>query len=66
MFNVKEIKENKENITVGNGKSKMATKIGSMNYQVIQIDGSGININLHEVKIIPKLWVILFSINKFL
>jgi hypothetical protein len=42
MFNVEEIKNS---ITVGNIKSIMVTKVGSMKCQVIQLDGSGLDID---------------------
>jgi hypothetical protein len=63
MFNVEEIKVS---ITVGNDKSMMATKVGRMKWQVIQLDGSELDIILHEVKFVPELWINLFSINKAL
>jgi hypothetical protein len=50
MFNVEEIKVS---ITVGNDKSMMATKVGRMKLQVIQLDCSGLDITLHEVKFVP-------------
>jgi hypothetical protein len=53
LFNVEEIKEI---IMVGNGKSVTATKVGSLKCRVIQLDGSGLDITLHEVKFFPKLW----------
>jgi hypothetical protein len=55
-----------ESITVGNGKSMTATKVGSLKCRVIQVDGSELDITLHEVKYVPELWVNLFSINKAL
>jgi hypothetical protein len=61
MFNAEGIKES---ITLGNGKSMMATLVGSLKRLVIQLDGSGLDITLHEVNFVPKLWVDLFSINK--
>jgi hypothetical protein len=51
---------------VGNGKSMTATKVGSLKCCIIQVDGSGLEITLHEVKYVPELWVNLFSINKAL
>jgi hypothetical protein len=54
LFNVEDIKEI---ITVGNGKSMTATKVGSLKYQVIQFDGSGIDMTLYKFKIVHKLWV---------
>jgi hypothetical protein len=35
----------------------MATKVGSLKFQVIQINGSGLDHNIHEAKFIPKSWV---------
>jgi hypothetical protein len=49
---------------VGNGKSMTATKVGSLKCFIIQVDGSGLEITLHEVKYVPELRVNLFSINK--
>jgi hypothetical protein len=63
LFNVREIKQC---ITVGNGKSMLATEVGSLKCQDIQLDGSGLDITLREVKLAPKLWINLFSINKSL
>ena len=59
MFNVKEISE-------GNGDVKIATKVESLKFKVIQVDGSGIDITLHKVKYVPDLWENLFSINQAL
>jgi hypothetical protein len=56
----------KENMTVGNGKSMMSTKVESLKRQVIQVDGSGLDITLHEVRFVPKLWFDFFSVNKAL
>jgi hypothetical protein len=59
--------ENKnESITVDNGKSMMTTMVGRLQCCVIQVDGSDLDITLHEVKYVPELWVNLFSINKLL
>ena len=63
LFNIEEINES---ITVGNGKSMTATKVGSLKCRIIQVDGSGLEITLNEVKYVPELWVNLFSINKAL
>jgi hypothetical protein len=54
MLNFEQIKES---IMIGNGKSMMATKVGILKCQIIQLD---------EVKFVPELWVNLFSINKVL
>jgi hypothetical protein len=54
----------KETITVGTSKNTMTTNVESMKYRVIQLDGSGLDITLHELKFVPELWVSLFSIKK--
>jgi hypothetical protein len=51
---------------VGNGKSMMATKDGSLKCCVIQVDGSELVITLHKVKYVSELWVNLFGISKAL
>jgi hypothetical protein len=61
LFNIEEINER---ITVSNGKSMTATKVGSLKYHIIQVDGSGLEITQNEVKYDPELWVNLLSINK--
>jgi hypothetical protein len=63
LFNIEEINES---ITVGTGKSMMANKVGSLKCRMIQVDGSGLEIALNEVKYVPELWVNLCSINKAL
>jgi hypothetical protein len=63
MFNVEEIKES---ITVGKGKSMVTTKVGSLQWRIIQFDGSGLDINLHEVNFITGLWINFLSSNKAL
>jgi hypothetical protein len=61
MFNICEIDEK---ITVGNGNSMTATKVGSLKRRVIQLDGSVLNITINKDKFVPKLCANLFSINK--
>jgi hypothetical protein len=51
-------------MTLDKGKSATANKLRSLKCWVVQVDGSGLDINLHEVKFIPKLWVNLITINK--
>ena len=51
---------------MGNCKSMMTTRVGSLKCKVIKADGSGLDINLREVKYVPELWVNLFSIKKSL
>ena len=63
LFDTREINEE---ITIGNGKSMIAAKVGSLKCKIIQVDGSSLDVTLHEVKYVPELWVNLFSINKAL
>ena len=63
LFDTRDINEE---ITIGNGKSMIAAKVGSLKCKVIQVDGSSLDVTLHEVKYVPELWVNLFSINKAL
>jgi hypothetical protein len=63
LFKVERINES---ITVGNGKSMTATKVGSLKCRVIQVDGLELDITLYKAKYAPELWVNLFSINKAL
>jgi hypothetical protein len=44
----------------------MATKVGSLKCQVIQVDGSGLDTNLHEVKFVTKIRVNLSHVKKTL
>jgi hypothetical protein len=39
-------------------------KVRSLKYRIIQFDGSGLDITLQEIKLVSKLWVNLFIINK--
>ena len=61
MFDVKDIQVP---VTVGSGKNLMATKVGNKKLTVIQKDGSNMNIILEGFKVVPGLWVNLFSITK--
>jgi hypothetical protein len=61
MFNLKDIAET---ITVGNGNSMTATKVGSLRRRVVQLNGSNLDITINEVKYVPNLCANLFSINK--
>jgi hypothetical protein len=47
LFNVERINES---ITVENSKSMITTKVGSLKCCVIQIDGTELDMTLHEVK----------------
>jgi hypothetical protein len=58
------LKDIAETITVGNGDSMMATKVGSLRRRVVELDGSSLNIIINEVKYVPNLCANLFSINK--
>jgi hypothetical protein len=62
LMNVKEICDE---ITVGNGKTMTATKVGDLKCKVIQLPSS-LDVTLYEVKYVPKLWMHLFSLNKAL
>jgi hypothetical protein len=61
MFNMSDIDEK---ITVGNGNSMMAKKVGSRKHYIVQLDGSVLDITINEVKFVPNLCDNLFSINK--
>jgi hypothetical protein len=61
IFNDEEIKES---ITVGNCKSIIATKVGNLKCRFIQIDGSGLDFNIHEVKFVHEGFLNWFSVNK--
>jgi hypothetical protein len=63
LMNVKEICDE---ITLGNGKTMTATKVGDLKCKVIQLDGSSLDVTLCEVKYVPELWMNLFSLNKAL
>ena len=60
------VRDINEEITIGNGHTMVATKIGDLKYEVNQINGSKFDVMLKEVKYVPELWVNLFSINKAL
>jgi hypothetical protein len=55
-----------EQITIGNGHTMVATKLGDLKYEVIQVNGSKFEDTLKELKYVPELWVNLFIINKIL
>jgi hypothetical protein len=61
LFKVKDINDN---ITVGNGESIKAIKVGNLKCHLIQFNGSSVDVTLKEVKYVPELWVNLFSISK--
>jgi hypothetical protein len=61
MFSLKDFAET---ITVGNGNSMTATKVGSLRRCVVQLNGSTLNITINEVNYVPHLCANLFSINK--
>jgi gag-polypeptide of LTR copia-type/Zinc knuckle len=63
LMNVKEICDK---ITVGNGKTMTATKVGDLKCKVIQLDRSSLDVTLYWVKYVPELWMKLFSLNKAL
>jgi hypothetical protein len=55
-----------ETITVGNGSTMMAEKVGKLRSCVLQCGGRKLEITLENVKFVPELWINLFSINKAL
>jgi hypothetical protein len=61
MFNMSDIDEK---ITVGNGNSMTATKVGSRKRRVVQLNGFVLDITINKVKYVPKLCANLFSIKK--
>lgn len=61
MFEVKNIQDE---ITIGNGKLMMATKIRKLKVNIIQKDSSSREVMLTGVKYVPKLFCKLFSITK--
>jgi hypothetical protein len=52
-----DVKEIDEIMRVGNLDLLKATKIGSLKFKVIQIDGSTFDIILHHAMFVPDLWV---------
>jgi hypothetical protein len=56
----------KQTIMIGNGKTLMATKMGTLHRTVFQEDGSSFDIELRDCKYVPDLHVNLFSITKSL
>ena len=54
-----------EKVTVGNGKTMEAIKIGSLKSDVVQKDGASFQIMI-EVKLFSDLWINVFTINKVL
>jgi hypothetical protein len=60
------VKDMNEKITVGNGESMKAIKVGSLKCHVIQLDSSTVDVTLKEVKYVPELWMNLFRISKAL
>lgn len=63
MFDVKEINEP---VTIGNGKTLRATKIGKLRRTVHQTNGDTLDIIIPDYKHVPELHVNLFSITKAL
>jgi hypothetical protein len=60
MFDMTDIDEK---ITVGNGESMTAAKVGSFKHRVVQLDGSTMDITINEVMYVPMLCANIFSIN---
>jgi hypothetical protein len=55
-----------ETITIGNGESMRAKKIGNLKCEVVQVDGNKFAMALYDVKFVPDLCVNLFSLNRAL
>jgi hypothetical protein len=53
-------------ITIGNGKSMVATKIGKKKEMMVLADGRTAEITLDSCKLVPNLWVNLFSLTQSL
>jgi len=51
-----------EEITIGNGKSMRAIKVGKWRGTIVEKDGNKKNITLSKVKVVPELWTNLLSI----
>ena len=60
-MNVRDINEE---ITIGNGHTIVATKLGDLKYEVTLVNSLKFDVILNLVKYVPELWVNLFSINK--
>ena len=60
------VKNIKDEITIGNGKPMMATKIRKLKVNIMQKDASSREVTLTGVKYVPKLFCKLFSITKAL
>jgi hypothetical protein len=63
LFDVKHINEK---VTIGNGESMKAIKVGRLKCNVLQLNSSSVNVILKEAKYVPELWMNLFSISKAL
>jgi hypothetical protein len=61
MFDCREIKSQ---IKIGNSQTMTATKIGKKRVHLVKPDGSVMEFVLEECKLIPDLWVNLFSLTK--
>jgi hypothetical protein len=53
-----------EAITIGNGESMRATKVGNLKCEVIQVNGKKFAVTLHDIKLVPDLCVNLFNLNR--
>jgi hypothetical protein len=61
MFDCQEIKSQ---IKIGNSHTMTANKIGKKRVNIVNPDGTVMDFLLEECKIIPDLWVNLFSLTK--
>ena len=57
-----DVVEIKQTIMIGNGKTLMATKMGTLHRTVFQDDGTSFEIELKDYKYVPELHVNLFSL----
>jgi hypothetical protein len=64
MEGLRNVKGINEQITIGNGYTMVAAKLGDLKYEVTQVNGSKFEATLKEEKYVSKLWVNLFSIKK--
>ena len=57
-----EMEQIDEKITIGNGKSMVATKVGKWKGSILQENGELVSVVLNKVKVVPELWTNLLSI----
>ncbi len=57
------VKDANKQFTIGNGCTIVATKLGDLKGELIQVNTSNFDVTLKEVKYVAELWVDLFSSN---